>query len=187
VGDRDELQALWQSQPVSQADGPRFGLIEDMTTPVNYPLSRAMRWPNAVALLLLAHNGWQYLERSSSMFEWATASLAVGACLLGAVALFVPLGKPSNTPSADASISEYRNAMAREFLRQTRVERRVYVPVFALIWLSMILRAAAEASRDGFGWLHFLLPLAFLAFFGWLLWYTREVRHRAARRILSGL
>lgn len=188
MDERDELQALWQTQPVDRSEAPRFGLIEDMTAPTTYPLSREMRWGNAVGLLLMAFHGRQVLRESSSSFELATAWLMLGACVAGAIALFLPIGgKAREMPAADASVSEYRHAMALEFMRQTRVERRIYMPVFGVMWLSMILRVTAEAAREGFAWYHAAVPVMFTALFGWLLWYVREQRSRATRRILSGL
>lgn len=186
--DRDELQGLWQSQPVIYTgDVPRFGLIDDLTAPVYFPMSRAMRWSTAAAFFFIAAMNFLDLRRGLSGLELASAWAVEVFLVVAIFVLLLPLRSGRQAPPADASIVEYRSAIAREFIRQSTVERRLYLPIYILIWVSYSVRVTLEHARDGLVWYEWLVPISFLLPFAGAIWQTRQVRERALRRILSGL
>jgi hypothetical protein len=188
VDEHDELQGLWQSQPVNAGGAPRFGLVEDLTAPVSYPMSRAVRWSNAAGLLLMSSNAWRDMRPGITPFELTTAQVAFAACMGGAIILLLPLGgQPQQLPPADATVAEYRTAMAREYIRQSSVERRVYLPALGIVWAAILTHAFAQMVRTGFHWYHLTVLGLFAAFVAVTAWYMRDIRRRAVRRIISGL
>jgi hypothetical protein len=185
--ERDELQELWQAQAIS-TEVPRFGALDDLTTPVHNPLSRGIRWSNAAVLAYFAVIGWRDIGRGAAGFELASLWVVIVTCLGGALALLLPLwGQPQPEPPAEASLLEYRAATAREYARQSSAERRIYIPMLGIVWAAIIVRATAQWARTGFEWYHLILPVLFAILFGMMVWHTRQVRRRALRRIMSGL
>ena len=118
----DELPGLWQNQPDPGLPGPRFDRLEELTAPVQFPLSRTGKAATAAAFfapVLVAGRG---LARELSSVETAACWLSIIAAAVGTLLI---LRQREQWPAQSLSLREHRQALAREYLRQSAMVRRI--------------------------------------------------------------
>ena len=184
MADRNELQDLWQSQPLKDKYGmraPTFALLEDQTAPVSYPLERGNRFYVVFWCFYILTGLFRSLDNPSPL-ERAGAWLGIAAAVGAAIALFsLPSRQPLVRP--EASLAEYRSSLLDEYRRQARVEVRALLPFVIVLFGSVVLISVAGAMEHGWTWETVLEPVAVIASFALIAHVRRRMHLNAMRRL----
>jgi hypothetical protein len=173
MNERDDLQELWQSQ---QTDVPRFAVLPDQTVPVVYPLSTGMKLASLPSLLYPAWISWRQIGPELPVWMIVTYYVAIAAGVIGSIVMLTYRQRAE--PPPEASVADYRKALAREMNRQTSAFLTRVLPFAAVAWTGVLLK---EAGR--FSWWSLLVAAGFLLV---VIWNQRRVTRMTVRRILSG-
>ncbi|MBZ5594702.1 MAG: hypothetical protein LAP39_20855 [Acidobacteriia bacterium] len=147
-GDSEDLRKLWQSQPIERAStpAPRFSLLEDSIVPDYLPLSWGRRVSYLVGFFWVATQYWHGARDGSwpVYMSWLGSILAIA----GSVLVLRERNR-SRQPCPEESVQSYRRALADEFDRQFKGERRILLLLLAGWVLVGVLRAMATLAREG--------------------------------------
>lgn len=182
-GNSEDLQKLWQSQPVERSPGavPRFSLLEDSAVPDYMPLSWGRRASYLVGFFWAATQYWHGGRDGSwpVYLSWLGFVIAIS----GSVLVLRERNR-SRQPRPEESVQAYRQALGDEFERQFRGERRILLFLLAGWVLVGVLRTMAAIAKEGIihaGTLVFPAALILLLLAGLRMYY------RAANVVRSRL
>jgi len=168
MDDRDELRQLWQSQPLDAGAGisaPTFALLDDLTVPMYEPLSPWRRVGHLIGFAWMATFYWRHGWEEG----WLQRVAAWAAVIIGVVGVFLVLRQRdrSRTPQPEESVNSYRGALADEFERQFRAERRILL----LLWGGWLAVGAVwsygHISAQGFDWGEIAFLVILFLFLAW--------------------
>jgi hypothetical protein len=146
--DSGDLQKLWQSQPIerSSTPAPRFLLLKDSTVPDYMPLSWGRRVSYLVGFFWAARQYWHGGRDGSwpVYMSWLGFILAIAGSIL-----VLRERNRSRQPCPEESVQSYRQALADEFERQFKGERRILLLLLAGWVLVGVLQTVANIAGEG--------------------------------------
>ena len=179
----DELQGLWQSQPDPGLAGPRFDTLEELTAPVRFPLSGSGKMATAAAFFAPVVVAGRGLARELSGVETAACWLSILAAALGTLLI---LRQREQWPAQSLSLTDHRQALAREYLRQAGVVRRIGIPTVLLSYGWLTVHSLVSYRAGDWSWLDPVSQFLFAVLIVLALLWQKKLEGRSVRRILRG-
>jgi uncharacterized membrane protein (UPF0136 family) len=186
--EQDDLQDLWQSQDLltTHDDVPTFGLLDELTAPVEFPASGDSKRASAGVFLYPVYVALRELPRATSSWETAAYVLSILASIGGVWGVLLRRSNPINADQ-ERSVEEFRGDLAREYHRQRRSFQMPFAIALTVTWASLMASEVMRSIRQQSPTVGiFFLPIfvAVMAFV--LIRRERSIDERAVRRIYRG-
>jgi hypothetical protein len=179
----DDLQGLRPSQPDPGIAGPQFNTLEEMTAPVQFPLSPSGKAATGAAFATPVLLALSALKRELSGVETAACWISILAAVAGTLLI---LRQREQWPAQSLPLLQYRQALVREYLRQTAVVRRIGIPTVLLTYGWLAVHSFVSYLAGKWSWLDPASQLAFVIFLAAVLVWQKKLEARSVRRILRG-